>query len=86
MGKSLAGGSEGREKIGKRRSARDAMESRQTARWEKCDLGCPITTPWQNTADKTRAEWERQRGRQGEEDRVKGGKVGGETSSRGERV
>lgn len=82
MGEPLAGGLKGRENREEESGERHG-ESRQTAHWKKCDLGCPITTPWQNTTDKAHAEWKRQRGRQGEEDRVKGGE---DKQQRGEGV
>lgn len=49
-------------------------ESRQTAHRRKCDSGCPIMTPLPNTTDKTHGEWKRECGRQGERERVRGGR------------
>lgn len=70
MGNSLAGELKGREES----RARDSGRDRQTAHRRKCDSGCPIMTPLPNTTDKTHGEWKRECGRQGEGERVRGGR------------
>lgn len=66
MGNTLARGLKEREDV-----ARDS-QSRQTARWERCDSGCPVMTPLQNTTDTTHAEWKRRCRRQGQGDGERG--------------
>lgn len=68
MGNTLARGLKEREsECGKRQSG-----SRKTADWRKCDSGCPVMTPLQNTTDMTHAEWMRPCRRQGQGDGERG--------------